>query len=84
DIEEPPASKPAAPEPAPAALRLFAARLPNGETLPLDAPLLVGRRPALARVEPGAPPRLVTVVSPTQEVSSTHARIEQSGEAVVV
>jgi hypothetical protein len=62
----------------------FAARLPSGDTLALDAPLLVGRRPAFQRVGSGAPPRLVTVVSPTQEVSSTHLRIEQSGDAVVV
>lgn len=62
----------------------FAARLPAGDTIPLDAPLLLGRRPALQRVESGGTPRLVTVPSPTQEVSSTHVRIEQQGDAVVV
>ncbi len=62
----------------------FAARLPSGDTLALDTPLLVGRRPTLQRVESGVTPRLVTVSSPTQEVSSTHARIEQAGDAVVV
>jgi pSer/pThr/pTyr-binding forkhead associated (FHA) protein len=46
--------------------------------------VLVGRRPVPQRVADGAAPRLVTVASPTAEVSSTHVRIEQSGDAVVV
>jgi pSer/pThr/pTyr-binding forkhead associated (FHA) protein len=50
----------------------------------LDVPLVIGRRPAQQRVASGAQPRLVTVPSPRQEVSSTHVRIEQSGDAVVV
>ncbi|MGO4593959.1 FHA domain-containing protein [Leifsonia sp. 2TAF2] len=62
----------------------FAVRLPSGDTATLDAPVLIGRRPAPARVDTGAEPRLVAVPSPTQEVSSTHVRIEQSGDAVVV
>lgn len=62
----------------------FAARLPSGDTIALDLPVLIGRRPAPQRVDSGAEPRLVTVPSPTQEVSSTHVRIEQSGDAVVV
>ncbi|MGN7801068.1 FHA domain-containing protein [Leifsonia sp. 22587] len=62
----------------------FAVRLPSGDTIALDAPVLVGRRPTMQRVESGETPRLATVASPTQEVSSTHARIEQSGDAVVV
>ncbi|MEV8215325.1 FHA domain-containing protein [Leifsonia sp. NPDC077715] len=76
-----PPTEPVVLPPPPAA---FAARLPSGDTLTLDAPLLVGRRPTSQRVESGITPRLVTVASPTQEVSSTHARIEQSGDAVVV
>jgi len=76
-----PPTEPVVLPPRPAA---FAARVPSGDTIALDAPILVGRRPTLQRVEPGVPPRLVTVPSPTQEVSSTHARIEQSGDAVVV
>ncbi|ANF30583.1 hypothetical protein A0130_01855 [Leifsonia xyli] len=76
-----PATEPVVLPPPPAA---FAARLPSGDTLALDAPLLVGRRPTSQRVESGLAPRLVTVASPTQEVSSTHARIEQAGDAVVV
>ena len=76
-----PPTEPVVLPPPPAA---FAARLPSGDTLALDTPLLVGRRPVAQRVESGVAPRLVTVASPTQEVSSTHARIEQAGDAVVV
>jgi len=68
----------------PAAPATFAARLPSGDNVALDVPLVIGRRPALQRVASGAEPRLVTVPSPTQEVSSTHVRIEQSGDAIVV
>lgn len=76
-----PATEPVVLPPAPAT---FAARLPSGDRMRLDVPLLVGRRPAPQRVGSGPEPRLVAVVSPTQEVSSTHVRIEQSGDAVVV
>ncbi|MEN0086642.1 MAG: FHA domain-containing protein [Leifsonia sp.] len=76
-----PATEPVVLPPAPAT---FAVRLPSGDTRLLDTPLLVGRRPVPQRVSDGVEPRLVTVVSPTQEVSSTHVRIEQSGDAVVV
>ena len=62
----------------------FAARLPSGDTIALDVPVLIGRRPAPQRVDSGVEPRLITVPSPSQEVSSTHVRIEQSGDAVVV
>jgi hypothetical protein len=62
----------------------FAARLPTGETVALATPLLIGRRPAVQRVGSPVAPRLVTVISPTQEVSSTHVQIEQTGDAVVV
>jgi len=76
-----PATEPVVAPPPPAT---FALRLPSGDTLPLDVPVLVGRRPVAQRVASGAEPRLATVVSPAQEVSSTHVRIEQSGDAVVV
>lgn len=68
----------------PPARATFAVRLPSGDTAPLDAPVLVGRRPVPQRVSEGVAPQLVTVASPTQEVSSTHVRIEQSGDTVVV
>lgn len=67
--------------PAPAT---FAVRLGAGDILPLDTPVVFGRHPSASRVESGVAPRLVSVVSATQEVSGTHVRIEQSGDAVVV
>lgn len=64
--------------------RRFAVRVGPGDSIRLDAPILVGRKPSLARVESGELPRLIAVPSPEHEVSSTHVRIEQSGDAVVV
>ncbi|GAA1442378.1 FHA domain-containing protein [Leifsonia poae] len=62
----------------------FAVRVGSGDILTLDRPVLVGRRPAMLRVSSGEEPRLVAVVSPAHEVSSTHVQIEQVGDAVVV
>lgn len=62
----------------------FAVRVGPGDSIELDTPIVVGRKPTLPRVESGILPRLVAVPSPEQEVSSTHLRIEQSGDAVVV
>lgn len=62
----------------------YAIRLASGEVFNLDLPVLIGRRPSAPRIEQGAPPRLVAVASPEHEVSSTHVRIEQEGDAVVV
>ncbi|WP_348787813.1 FHA domain-containing protein [Leifsonia sp. NPDC080035] len=80
--EEPfPATQPVVLPPPPTS---FGLRGPTGDILPLDVPVLVGRRPTPPRVDVGVLPRLLTVPSPTQEVSGTHVRIEQSGDAVVV
>ncbi|WP_314147936.1 FHA domain-containing protein [uncultured Leifsonia sp.] len=76
-----PATEPVILPPPPAT---FGVRTPQGDILPLDVPVLIGRRPAPPRVDAGVLPRLLTVPSPTQEVSGTHVRIEQSGDAVVV
>ncbi|WP_313541878.1 FHA domain-containing protein [Leifsonia aquatica] len=76
-----PPTKPVVLPPVPAT---FAVRLGAGDILPLDAPVVFGRHPSASRVESGVAPRLVSVVSATQEVSGTHVRIEQSGDAVVV
>ena len=76
-----PATEPVILPPPPAT---FGLRTPQGDILPLDVPVLIGRRPAPPRVDAGVLPRLLTVPSPTQEVSGTHVRIEQSGDAVVV
>lgn len=78
------ASPPTEPVLFPPPLATFAVRLPSGDRAALDVPVLIGRRPVPQRVGDGAEPRLIAVASPTQEVSSTHVRIEQSGDAVVV
>lgn len=54
------------------------------EIFPLDASLYVGRRPVSPRIAEPVAPRLVTVPSPREEVSRTHARIRQVGRSVVV
>ena len=56
----------------------------DGERMPLDAVVYVGRKPALPRIPLSVPPRLVTVGSPTAEVSSTHVELRQNGASVVV
>jgi hypothetical protein len=55
-----------------------------GETVALDKPAYVGRRPVLPRVLVGAAPRLVQVPSVRREVSGTHLEIRQRGTSVVV
>jgi FHA domain len=61
----------------------FRVRISGRETLELDVPIIFGRNPSPARIEPGRPPRLVRVQSPELVVSSTHVEVEQVGDAVV-
>jgi pSer/pThr/pTyr-binding forkhead associated (FHA) protein len=63
--------------------RVHAVRVGVG-THRLDAPLVIGRRPAAPRVVSGSAVVLVAVPSPTGEVSSSHVRVEQVGATVVV
>lgn len=70
-----------APEPKTASLRLG---FPDGRVLAIDAPVIVGRHPAAPRVPTGTAPRLVSVFSPNQEVSGTHAEFRVVGHSVVV
>ncbi len=56
----------------------------DGDPIPLDVPCYVGRRPSPPRVTRGVQPRLVRVVSPGREVSSTHVEVRQLGASVVV
>ncbi|AAT89048.1 conserved hypothetical protein [Leifsonia xyli subsp. xyli str. CTCB07] len=62
----------------------YAIRIGSGDDIPLDVPVLLGRRPTVRGLDSGVAPRLLPVPSPTQEVSGTHLRIEQSGDAAVV
>lgn len=78
------AATPTEPVTLPPAPAQYAIRLGSGELFELDLPVLIGRRPTAPRIDTGAPPRLVAVASPEHEVSSTHVRIEQEGDAVVV
>jgi hypothetical protein len=65
-----------------------AARIPSirvaGLVVVLDRPVVVGRRPAAPRVVNGPDPALVTVPSPTGQVSASHLAVRVEGEAVVV
>ena len=66
-----------------AAPRLHGVRV-AGQDILLDAPVVVGRRPAGPRVASGPVPRLVTVSSPRHEVSGAHVDVRQHGDTVVV
>ncbi|ODA90724.1 hypothetical protein ATY41_08730 [Leifsonia xyli subsp. xyli] len=77
-------SAPTAPVRLPPAPVSYAIRIGSGDDIPLDVPVLLGRRPTVRGLDSGVAPRLLPVPSPTQEVSGTHLRIEQSGDAAVV
>lgn len=55
-----------------------------GETVSLDKPAYIGRRPSLPRVVSGVAPRLIQVPSARREVSATHLELRQRGANVVV
>lgn len=55
--------------------------LPGGETVDVDRSVLVGRAPEASRVVTDGEPRLVTVASPHQEVSSTHLEVRPGSGA---
>lgn len=58
--------------------------LSSGLVVSLNRPVLLGRAPQVSRVANRAIPRLVTVASPNQDISRTHAEIRMEGEEVVV
>jgi hypothetical protein len=55
----------------------------NGDVVPLDRDVVIGRRPEVDRVQGGRVPTVVTVPSPRQDVSRTHLRIGWSGQKVL-
>ncbi len=70
-----PDAGPAQPEPAPTSRPVARLVFSNGETIEVDRAVLVGRAPEARRFTSGDQPRLVTVPSPAQEISSTHLEI---------
>ncbi len=65
--------------PAPAKLVLS-----TGLVVSLNRPVLLGRAPQVTRVANNEIPRLVTLASPNQDISRTHAEVRMDGEDVVV
>ncbi len=53
----------------------------NGETVPVDRAIIVGRAPEARRFTSAEQPRLVTVPSPHQEISSTHLEVRPGSGA---
>jgi hypothetical protein len=58
--------------------------LSTGLVVPLDRAVLLGRAPQVARVTNRELPRLITVPSPQQDISRTHAEVRVDGDQVVV
>jgi hypothetical protein len=58
--------------------------LSTGVVVDLDRAVLVGRAPQVARVTNRELPRLVTVPSPQQDISRTHAEVRAEGDVVLV
>ncbi|MCV2395618.1 FHA domain-containing protein [Actinotalea sp. M2MS4P-6] len=65
--------------PAPAKLLMS-----TGLVVSLNRPVLIGRAPQVTRVANNEIPRLITVASPNQDISRTHAEVRMDGEDVVV
>jgi hypothetical protein len=59
-------------------------RLPDGETIELDRPVIIGRRPKAARFSGQDIPRLVTVDDPDGRISGSHLRIDLVDWSVLV
>ncbi len=76
-----PDARPAQPEPTPTARPVARLVFSSGETVEVDRAVLVGRAPEARRFTSGDQPRLVTVPSPAQEISSTHLEIRPGAGA---
>lgn len=83
-----PSAPPSAAPPAPPADPPVRQRTPSirvgGRIVRLDHPVVVGRRPSLPRVVRGPTPELLTVPSPSGQVSSSHLLVHAEGETAVV
>ena len=70
-----------APAPSVTAQPVARLQLSNGESVDVDRSVLVGRAPEARRFTSTDQPRLVTVPSPQQEISSTHLEIRPGSGA---
>jgi pSer/pThr/pTyr-binding forkhead associated (FHA) protein len=59
-------------------------RLSTGQVVDLGRPVLIGRAPQVTRVAFDELPALVTVPSPTADISRTHVQVRQDGDDVLV
>ncbi|GAB2451812.1 FHA domain-containing protein [Xylanimonas ulmi] len=59
-------------------------RVSTGEAVDLDRAVVVGRRPRAPRASDGADARLVTVPSPSQDISRSHVEVRLDGWHVLV
>jgi len=62
----------------------FFVELSTGGQEPLDQPLVIGRAPSAAALGGDRIPRLITMTTPNQDISRTHAQIAVEGGTVVV
>ncbi|MGC5629133.1 hypothetical protein ACPYO6_12945 [Georgenia sp. Z1344] len=58
--------------------------LPDGTTVAVDRPVLLGRAPDATRFSGDDAPRIVQVRSPERDVSATHVEVRPAGDTVVV
>ncbi|MGC5616485.1 hypothetical protein [Georgenia sp. Z1491] len=58
--------------------------LPDGTSVLVDRPVLLGRAPDAARFSGDDAPRIVQVRSPERDVSATHVEVRPAGDTVVV
>lgn len=59
-------------------------RFSHGPLVPVDREVIIGRAPGGPRVTTNDLPRLVTVPSPSQDISRTHAQVKVSGGVAYV
>jgi hypothetical protein len=71
-------------QPPAAPVAAYFVELSTGGRELLDQPLVIGRAPTATALGGGVIPRLVTMTTPNQDLSRTHAQIAVEGGAVVV
>lgn len=59
-------------------------RVSTGETIDLDRPLVIGRKPAVSRVQGTDMPKLITLGKAGREVSGSHIEVRLEGWHVVL